>query len=73
MKLRDWLGANQLTAHDFSLRVAAQMGVGYFSPKTVENWVQDRVAPRKRTMQLVAIITEGKVTANDFLDIGGNQ
>ena len=71
MKLRAWMSANDVKAHDFSVRMAAQLRRNYFSQKTVENWVQGRTIPQREFMNAISEITGGAVTPNDFFSMDG--
>jgi hypothetical protein len=70
MKLRVWMNANSLTSHDFSVKIASQLGRNYFSLKTVEGWIHGRTIPRRDVMAAIVAVTNGMVTANDFFEEG---
>lgn len=61
MKLGAYLKRHDLTAVSF----AALIGV---VPSTVSHWLRGRKFPSPRHLRRIGVVTEGRVTSEDFLD-----
>lgn len=61
MKLRDYLHFNRLTAREFGALAGA-------SEHTVGKWSRGERTPRPESMRAIATVTDGAVTANDFMN-----
>lgn len=66
MKLSDYLRQHDLTLADF----AAQIGR---STATVSRVAREKNVPDAGTIRAIAAATGGKVTANDFFDLGSGE
>lgn len=61
MRLGDWLTAKKMTDADFATKVGVDRS-------TVGRWVDGSNMPRRRNMADIARVTDGQVTANDFVE-----
>lgn len=66
-KLGRWMKDNRFSNKRFSEKIAAEMGVAEFSPRTVEAWRYGKSVPRAAAMRAVFVVTCGEITANDFV------
>lgn len=62
MTLRDWLASQGVTIPEFATRIGR-------SSESVRRYVNGDRIPDKETMPLIADVTSGVVTANDFFGI----
>ncbi|MET4187657.1 hypothetical protein ABIB86_000394 [Bradyrhizobium sp. JR1.7] len=61
----NWLEAKSLSNQKFADQmIAAGINV---SDRTVESWRYGRAMPRKRALEAIFAVTNGEVTANDFV------
>ena len=64
MKLNEYLKQNKLTQDDFL--ILSKSFDASFSIHAVSKWCQGQRIPRQDEMQSIYLITDGKVTPNDF-------
>ena len=62
MTLKDWLTSVGVSIPDFAERIGR-------TPESVRRYANGDRIPDKETMPLIAVETEGAVTANDFFGI----
>jgi 3,4-dihydroxy 2-butanone 4-phosphate synthase/GTP cyclohydrolase II len=62
MKLRDYLHVNRIKRKDF----AAKIGV---SPAAITLLCESDTWPRRKMIERIAAVTDGQVTANDFMKL----
>lgn len=66
-KLGEWLKSKPLTNKQFADLLAPHMGLETLSERTVELWRAGNTMPRKKALAAIATVTEGQITANDFV------
>ena len=64
MTLQEWREARGLTKSELGRLVGAR------SKTTVGRWEAGTRMPSRRHLQAIVALTEGKVTANDFMQLG---
>jgi transcriptional regulator with XRE-family HTH domain len=62
MRLSDYLNSKGISRYDFAAKIGR-------SPEAVRRYMTGDRKPEEETMRLIAQITEGEVTANDFFGI----
>jgi DNA-binding transcriptional regulator YdaS (Cro superfamily) len=62
MKLEQYLGMHKISVVDFAERVGV-------SPSIVYRWINGAKIPRARHLRMIARLTRGAVTPNDFFGI----
>ena len=60
MKLKDWRVRKELSQED----LAKSLGT---TQESVSYWESNEIMPRKEMLQAITELTNGKVTANDFI------
>lgn len=60
MKLKDWLDDKRMTHDEFARRVGC-------SKSAVTRYANDDRVPRRKTLSAISTVTDGEVTANDFV------
>ncbi|GJE03598.1 hypothetical protein [Methylobacterium isbiliense] len=69
MKLADWMREERMTARAVASAVTERLPPGEScSASAVEKWRAGVRVPRRRKMQAIITISEGRVTANDFTE-----
>jgi DNA-binding transcriptional regulator YiaG len=63
-----WLYSQGLSSEQFARAMAEQLGHEKFSTRTVEKWRAGERVPRGPSMRAIMVITDGAVTANDFVE-----
>lgn len=68
MKIKTWRLKEKLTLKMMADRISAITGVN-IDPATLSRWENGLSQPRRQSLRAIIIVTGGKVTANDFMEV----
>ena len=66
-KFSGWLMRKHWSSGLFADRLAAELGQERFSTNTINNWRSGKTKPRDQTMLAIKRVSDGELTADDFL------
>lgn len=66
-RFSEWLIRKHWTSRYFADRLARELGQDGFSTNTIDGWRSGKAKPRDHTMLAIKRVSEGELTADDFL------